>query len=560
MKRGLKGILFSIGLVLCVIVLMSVFACAAPAPKATTTPTPTATPTKPAATTPTVAPSPTTTAAPKPAPTTATAAGPKRGGIIKIINVGDSIDNLGVPMVSVPRSNAVAGLPALDKLFIYDDRGFPTPYLATGYTWGAGKLSLTINLPKGVKYHDGTDFNAQSVKWQLDVHRVGPRPELKNVTSIDVVDDYSVRLNLSSFDTLLLSDIAKSAGSMISPTTFKAKGENWAITNAVGVGPFKQTSFERSVGVKFERFDGYRQAGKPYLDGIQIMLVADATTAKASFLAGEGQVMMGAVSPVIADDLKKTGKYNVISNPSSIVGLAGDSLHPDSPFGNLKVRQAVSAAIDSKAICAALGYGFWQPANQHAYSSLWSYNPNVAGYPFNPQKAKDLLKEAGYATGFKTKITFTAGTSELLCTAVQRYLKDVGIDAALDAVTSSKFTLVTSQGWTNGLVLYSGLVPVGYPPMSTLRRQLSDQSALYVSIIHPKEYQDLLNATLVQPDEKTMIAMGQELNKMIIDTYCLINPIYASSLLCVSYPEVKGLRIYDPWWDIFIPADGWLNK
>ena len=218
---------------------------------------------------------------------------------------------------------------------------------------------------------------------------------------------------------------------MVSPTSLKTLG-NDAMTHPVGTGPFSFVSYQPDTSIKFQKFDGYWQKGKPYLDGIEFDFIADPVTALASFEAGEAQAIEN-LGPKDVSDLIATGKYNVTLSPAYVAALAGDSAHSDSPYANISVRRAISYAIDNQAIAKTLGFGLIPSTNQLQPPDGLAYNPKVVGYPYNPDKAKQLLSEAGYPNGLQTKITFTSGaTNQDLFTAVQSYLQAVGIKATLD--------------------------------------------------------------------------------------------------------------------------------
>ena len=129
------------------------------------------------------------------------------------------------------------------------------PLLATDWKADATAKTITITLRKGVKFQDGSDFNATVCKWNLDQYRASAKGELKKVTSVDVVDDSTVRLNLSTFDNTIVTNLANcsDAGRMISEQSFNANGgKDWAAKNPVGTGPFQFVSWTKSVGSYLE--------------------------------------------------------------------------------------------------------------------------------------------------------------------------------------------------------------------------------------------------------------------------------------------------------------------
>ena len=101
------------------------------------------------------------------------------------------------------------------------------------------KKSITFNLKKGIKFHDGTDFNAEAVKFNLEGVKTAGRPGTKDWSSIDVVDDYTLRVTLAQYSNIALTRFSGGGGAMISPTAFKTKGKDWANWNPVGTGPFQ---------------------------------------------------------------------------------------------------------------------------------------------------------------------------------------------------------------------------------------------------------------------------------------------------------------------------------
>jgi len=172
----------------------------------------------------------------------------------------------------------------------------------------------------------------------------------------------------------------------------------------VGTGPFKFVSFQRDVNLKYVRWDGYWQAGKPYLDGVEFVYIADPMVMMASFKAGEGNVLLS-VEPKDAQSLESTGKYAISKCLSGMQGLVGDGSHPESPFANLKVRQAIEFAVNREPVCKAVGAGYFEATDQSCAKSNWGYNPTPSPYKYDPAKAKTLLTEAGYRTVWEDSLS-----------------------------------------------------------------------------------------------------------------------------------------------------------
>ncbi len=162
---------------------------------------------------------------------------------------------LGDPTKIRPGLNLGQLYAALESLISADKNGQAAPWLATGWEWSPSGKSVTLALRKGVKFHDGTDFNAEAVKWNLERQKAARR--LRLVRSVEVVDEYTVRLNLFRFNNTFLTSLALPDGMMVSPTAIKKNGAEWAFTHMVATGPFKLSGFQRGVSMKFTRFDDY---------------------------------------------------------------------------------------------------------------------------------------------------------------------------------------------------------------------------------------------------------------------------------------------------------------
>jgi peptide/nickel transport system substrate-binding protein len=488
-------------------------------------------------------------------------ASPKYGGTLRLID-NRSISNLGSPGEIDAPSDYYFARPSVENLVGMDNTGLPVPQLATGWQYNDAKTSLTFTLRKGVKFQDGTDFNAQAAKSCMDMYKSGLKPGvLSSVSSIDVVDDFTIRLNLKEFQPALLTSLSfDGLGRMISPTAAKSLGKD-GLTHPVGTGPFKFVSFQRDVSLKFERFDSYWK-GKPYLDGIEFVFVKDVMTGGMSFKAGQAEVIYP-LEPKMATDLKAAGNYTIVPLRSGVIGLIGDSAHSDSPFSNIKVRQAISYAIDNTAIAKTIGKEYYLPMNQFSIPGSWWYNTSVVGYPYNPTKSKQLLAEAGYSQGLNTKITFRAGDPwKDTFSAVQDYLSAVGVKCELDAADNTRVTQVSHDGWSQQMVWFQFPATPGFDPGGAIPLVLSSKSTRYSpkSMYIPADFETILNQAIIEPDTAKRTTMFQNVTKMIIDNYCLANPIYMMCNGAAIAPSVNDLDVFTFAAQEWHPELAWMNK
>jgi peptide/nickel transport system substrate-binding protein len=481
---------------------------------------------------------------------------PQYGGVLRIIG-GGTIVNLGIPAEPNNPGDIIYSNPAVETLLNLDEVGNPIPWLATGWMIAKDGKSITFTLRKGVKFHDGTDFNAEAVKYVLELFRNGPKAELKAVSSIDVIDDYTVRLNLSEFQNHILNSLTVTAGLMVSPTALKTHDKAWAMLNPVGTGPFKLVRHERDTRLTYEKFPGYWQKGKPYLSGVEFIFIADPVTALMSFKAGEGDVFIR-VDPKDSIDLQATGKYTIGKVPIGIFGLAPDGGNPRSPFADIRVRRAVEHAINKVQITKELFYGVWDAATQAADPGGVTYNPTIKGYPYNPKKARELLTQAGYPEGFKTKILYRPLDSQNYMVSIQKYLKDVGIDAELETVTPAKFSQIINTGWENALVAWNLPCGKGTEPGQNALRAFTGN--FFKSIVRPGEFEAVIHKAVAERDTKKRSALYRVMTKMITEDYATVCPVYVGSAISAKTLQVHDIRIMDTWPMKWSPQDAWLSK
>jgi peptide/nickel transport system substrate-binding protein len=536
-------------ILLCVVIMvMAALTLSGCAQTAATTTTPVASPTSAS----NVPKTPVTTAA------SATTATPKSGGTLKVVtNRGPQV--IGYPAKMI-ETELFSVIPAIETLVKWGPNYTIVPNLATSWTIAPDGKSMTFNLRQDVKFHDGTDFNAQAVKWNIDTQKEAKRPELDLVTSVDVVDNYTARINLSQFSSGLLYDLAHYAGLMVSPTAIQKNGADWATNNIVGTGPFKLTNFKRDVSISYEKFAGYWDKGKPYLNGIEINYIADQMVAAAALQASQADMYRGTSSAnsKMASDLAARG-LTVDTAPGSTSVLYGDSNNADSIFSNIKVRQALEYAIDKAAICKALGYGYWQPVTQLVPQGVAAFNPEAQVRPYDPAKAKQLLTEAGYPNGFTTQlIAPTAGISAEAVVSMQGYLKAVGINADVQMVEAGQWTNTRVKGWKNAIVHY----PVAYPTGNwavLLNREFPANNTLWPTVQRPPGYADMLNKIFAATDLDTQNKLNQQLSKLMSDNETCV-PLWIGVVLAIKQPYVRDNTMCVVHQMAWYPGDAWLNK
>ena len=227
------------------------------------------------------------------------------------------------------------------------------------------------------------------------------------------------------------------------------------------------------------------------------------------------------------------------------MSLIPDSKNADSPLSKPKVREAISYAIDREAIAKARGFGYWQPAYQLANPGSPSFLTDFPGHKFDQAKAKQLLAEAGLASGFKTRIIIMpALVDKDAMTAVQANLAAVGIQVDLETPDNGGYTQMRfNGGWTNGFLAQHtralatfNITYNFYFPEAT--------AASSPACMRPSGFLDKLSTSLKTPapDPK----LGLELTRMLTDDLTVI-PIYYVNEMYILQPNVKDSG-YNEWW------------
>jgi peptide/nickel transport system substrate-binding protein len=543
-------------LVICLLAAVLLVACSPATPSTTQAPTST---TQPA--TSTTQPATSTT----PAPTTTVT--PKTGGILKIGTGVDAVV-LGNPPGQTTVQDFVTSKTCVESLGRYDASGQMVPWLADNWKIDAAAKTITLTLKKGILFQDGTPFNAQAVKWNLDRFFAAKRAELPAGSTADVVDDYTVKLTLPEWNNTAIIGMAYFAGPQVSPTAWQKAADNdkdrdaWVTAHPVGTGPFILDSWVKTVKQVYKKNPNYWQKGKPYLDGIEWDFFADPTVMEAAYINKEVDFIYIA-SPISARNLKAAGADIVALNTG--LGLQQTSIWynsaiPTSPFNNLQVRQAISYAVNPKAIVDTLFYGYGTAINQWAVpTSQWA-NPNYAGYPFDPEKAKQLLAAAGFA-GLKTKmLVLNTPDTVAIATALQAMFANVGMTVDLDLADNARYRQLTSPGGSFEAMCLASQRADSDPALIFPRNLSVDGIIMNKTIIHPDQIETLLKDARTAPDQASKKAVIWNLQKVIFGDYAIFTPLLVPSGVAAKQSYVKGDGLMQIEYTQWTPEDAWLNK
>jgi peptide/nickel transport system substrate-binding protein len=360
--------------------------------------------------------------------------------------------DIGYP-VTMMQQGFGAGQPCFETLLRTDSKGNLQPWLATSYTVGKDYKSITFTLRKGVTYHDGSDFNAESAQWSLEQYmKAGSEPLW---SSVDVLGPYTVRVNLSKWENTVPASFGDwyTDAYMLSENAFKQHGITWMETHPIGTGPFKFESYQRDVSLTFVKNPNYWIKGKPYLDAVDYTFAVDDNTILN--MMQTGITNMTSIETGRQLTKYKTMDVNITTGVSGEVSLFGDTADPSSPWANETVREAVEYAIQKDRIASTFGYGYWTapyqlpPVGTPLYSKDF---PQARKYDLT--KAKQLLAQAGYPNGFTTTIHVNPSVDQDTALALQNDLAAAGITAKLDYPSAAKFFMFNGPGkWSSNSAL-----------------------------------------------------------------------------------------------------------
>jgi len=324
---------------------------------------------------------------------------PVRGGVLKVSAQANpsSLD----PATGGAGTDHVFLYTMFDTLVEWDYETLRAkPGLAESWSYPDPK-TLVLNLRKGVVFHDGTPFDAAAVKFNLERAKTAPRSNIKadlaTVESVEAPSSHQVVLKLTQPDAALPLILSDRAGMMVSPKAVQALG-NEHDRKPVGTGAWKIVNWSDNEKVVVTRNEKYWKPGMPYLDGVELNIIPEINTGLRSVIAGQNDFVY-ALSPQ---------QKPVVERSKNLVSVSGPTLYcvqmylnfGRPPFDDVRVRRAFNHGIDRDAFVKATMAGLAEPAWMNLPSSHWAYDKSLANaWPYDPDKSKKLLAEAGHKDG-----------------------------------------------------------------------------------------------------------------------------------------------------------------
>jgi len=368
------------------------------------------------------------------------------GGIVYAQSEAVENTDIAYDVLVYPSAEEVT-MTTYDRLVTFDSKMNLVPQLATSWRVAADKVTWTFDLRKGVKFSDGSDLNADAVVSNAlrDTNPLNANTEWTSIYSRwRAVGPYTVQLTTHSPFSGVLNYLAKYEGGIVSPQTPKGK-----VLHPVGCGPYSVSTFNPGASTTVQRVSNY-WAGPPALENITFRYVPDGETALSMLEAGEAQVMDN-VLPVQAKSIEAGGTIQLLKALTArSFFIEFNLLRPI--FQDLRVRQALNYAVDTKAIISAIWEDFAEVMKSPASQTLPGYTP-VGEYSYDPAKASALLSAAGWVRGsdgvlakdgMKLSFNLTNGEGQfpqgdLVCQAVQAYLNKIGCQVTIREIPAASF-------------------------------------------------------------------------------------------------------------------------
>jgi peptide/nickel transport system substrate-binding protein len=338
------------------------------------------------------------------------------------------------PPNAAERNADNVGTQIFEGLTWVDDAGTMTPALAESWEISEDGTEYTFKLREGVKFHNGEDFDAQDV---LTSWEAGKDPanayayDVERTTSVEVIDDYTVKLTSAAPDPLFLRFLAQS-WAIIPTDYFNEVGLEGIEENPVGTGAFKFVEWVEGDRIVLEAFEDYWDEGLPKVARLVFRPIPEEATRIAAVQTGEIHIA-NRLPPDEAQRLLGVENVQVVRYPNDrVFYISFNNLTSGigTPIEDPLVRQAMNYAVDRQAIIDALFNGYADLSTGFMTPGNLGYNADIEPYPYDPDKARELLAEAGYPDGFEIGMACPTGAYtnfEQVCEAVGGYLNDVGI-------------------------------------------------------------------------------------------------------------------------------------
>ncbi|HEY0917643.1 ABC transporter substrate-binding protein [Devosia sp.] len=399
------------------------------------------------------------------------------------------------------------------------------PLLAERWEVSGDNLTWTFHLRQGVSFHDGSPLTAQDVV--ASISRIinpsagmGRANDLREIKQITAVDDHTVQIVTAAPSGTLLRALALDSASVLSAASIEKFGDQlgW---NPVGTGPFKYDSHVAEQSVRVVRNDAY-WGEAPKVEAVNFITVPEATTRLTMLETGEADIIVD-VPGFEVDRLRNTDGIELIERSNTRLGHIGiNTAQP--PFDNVLVRQALNFAVDRQAIVSGILRGVGVPADSIIASTVIGYAPQNL-YSYDPDRARQLLAEAGHPNGFTTTIRTPQGRYYMdreTVIGVQAQLAAVGITANVEVIDWSTYlSVLRKPAGENDTALYLLGWETGTADISQILNTVFDSANVppngWNTMFYKNAEVDALRAQIAQEiDQSRRMQLAAQVQELIM--------------------------------------------
>jgi peptide/nickel transport system substrate-binding protein len=438
------------------------------------------------------------------------------------------------------------------------------PWLATEWSISPDGKSYTFKLRKDVKFQDGTPFNAEAVKYSYDrildpaTKAANASALLKPYKSSEVIDEYTIKLNLESPSIAFLGNLSQAMLGIVSPTAAKKYGDQFG-KNPVGTGPFKFVKWDDNSEIKVERNPDYNWApalvenkGKAYLDAITFKIIPEEATRLGSVQSGQ-VTAAETVPPQNIVALKNDAKLQLLQVNTSGLPYTLFFNQSRAPWNDVKARQAVQSAIDVDSIVKTLYLGTYQRAWSPLTPAIFGYDASLEN-KIKPDldKANRLFDELGWVKGAdgvrekdgkKLTLHYVDGSPNRekrndIAAIVQQQLKKVGVAVEVEITKDVQSVIYTAQAYD----LY-GNSQVNSDPvaLNSFYHTTAPNARPSLSHLSDPAVDKLLEQGVVEADEAKRKDIYKNVQRYIIDNAVII-PVYIFPYTVAASKNVNGIK------------------
>jgi len=461
---------------------------------------------------------------------------PQRKDSVVLGMVLEPAPGLDPTMAPAAAIGEVVHMNVLEGLTKINMDGRVTPLLAESWTIDPDGKVYTFRLRKGVTFHDGEAFDASDVKFSFERAKApgstnkAKKAVFDNIARIDTPDASTVIVVLNNADGNFLFRMGENTAVVLDP-----KSAPTAATQPVGTGPFKFDAWAKGSSITLVKNDRYRDAAKVAMKKVTFRFINDPAAQVAALLAGDidGMPRFGALESL--KQFQGDPRFSV-----AVGGTEGKTImtinNKKKPFDDVRVRRALAAAIDRKAIIDGAQEGFGAPIGSHMVPSDAGYVDLTGVNPYNPEKARALLKEAGVATPLNVTLTlpppaYARKGGEIIASQLAK----IGVVARIENVEWAQWLSGAFKG-NFDLTVISHVEPLDFD-------RYADPAYYYG--YDSKAYQDLLTAYNTTADQKSRLKILGDIQRQLatdsVNAYLFQLPQFA-----VANKRLKGLWSSSP--------------